>query len=95
MLIKKGCTNGRTCNLPRSSEVATLIVGDIGYEVSKRDIIIETNTGLLNQISELHPSYFSLQYPLLFQYGNDGFRDETFHGDSCSSLRKKSKVTMR
>ncbi|KAL8158864.1 LOW QUALITY PROTEIN: hypothetical protein V2J09_000401 [Rumex salicifolius] len=37
------------------------------------DILIEKKTGDLQRISEIHPQYMALQYPLLFPYGEDGF----------------------
>ncbi|CAF1905864.1 unnamed protein product [Brassica napus] len=42
--------------------------------MDKRDIILEKNSGKLKRISELHPCYLPLQYPLIFPYGEDGFR---------------------
>uniref|UniRef100_A0A0D3AV48 Uncharacterized protein n=1 Tax=Brassica oleracea var. oleracea TaxID=109376 RepID=A0A0D3AV48_BRAOL len=38
------------------------------------DIILEKNSGKLKRINELHPCYLPLQYPLIFPYGEDGFR---------------------
>lgn len=40
---------------------------------AERDIIVHENVGGLKKISEIHPSYMALQYPLLFPYGEDGF----------------------
>ncbi|XP_057248262.1 uncharacterized protein LOC125493694 [Beta vulgaris subsp. vulgaris] len=90
-------SDGRTYNLPTTSEVAALIVGDID-SADKRDIIIETKGGKLQQISELHPSYLAMQYPLLFPYGEDGFRTDIMHRDktpSAGSTGKRFKLTMR
>ncbi|XP_052620978.1 uncharacterized protein LOC111880446 [Lactuca sativa] len=66
--------DGRIYNLPSASEVAALIVGDIGDSIDNRDIVVQTSSGSLRRISELHPSYLPLQYPLLFPYGDDGYR---------------------
>ncbi|KAL4300563.1 hypothetical protein AHAS_Ahas17G0213400 [Arachis hypogaea] len=71
-LIKKGEKNGRRYNLPTAS-VAILIVGDIDESSLQRDIILETTSNKLKRIDVLHPSYLSLQYPLIFLYGEDGF----------------------
>ena len=75
-LIGSRNSDGRRYNLPTVSEVAGLIVGDIGPEEKYRDIIIETQSGTLQRINELHPSYIPLQYPLLFPYGEDGYRSD-------------------
>lgn len=43
--------------------------------MDKRDIVLEEKqTGWLKRISEIHPAYLDLQYPLIFTYGEDGFR---------------------
>lgn len=57
--------DGRTYNLPMTSEVDVLIIGDID-SADKRGIVIETMGVKLRQIFELHPSYLLMQYPLLF-----------------------------
>jgi hypothetical protein len=61
-------------NLPTTDDLAMLIVGDTSLEIFKCDIIIETRNKELKRISELHPAYMTLQYPLLFLYGKRGFQ---------------------
>lgn len=75
-LIKKRNHDGRTYNLPTTSEVAALVVGDIDINVGNRDIIVQQQNGLLQRISELHPSYLPMHYPLIFTFGEDGYRDD-------------------
>ncbi|KAL7601903.1 hypothetical protein Lser_V15G26956 [Lactuca serriola] len=95
-LIGKREQDGKTYNLPSSSEVAALVVGDICDSIEKRDIVVQTSSGLLQRISELHPSYLALQYPLLFSYGDDGYRVDILHrGISSSTNSKRSTCTMR
>jgi hypothetical protein len=73
-LIGSRSTDGRDHNLPTCSEIAAIIVGDIGVENAHRDVIVDYKEGGLQRINELHPSFMALQYPLLFPYGEDGFR---------------------
>ncbi|KAL6579333.1 hypothetical protein OROMI_009549 [Orobanche minor] len=88
--------NGRMCNLPTAPEVAALIVGDIDDQMDVRDIIVESRVGFLKGISELHPSYLPLQYPLLFPYGEDGYMIDIPHRDNDGSCqRTRITVTMR
>ncbi|KAI3821177.1 hypothetical protein L1987_08736 [Smallanthus sonchifolius] len=95
-LIGKRQQDGRTYNLPTASEVAALIVGDIGDSFESRDIIVKTQSGALKRISELHPSYLALQYPLLFPYGDDGYRVDIPHRDVTDSMKgKRQNCTMR
>ncbi|XP_052620949.1 uncharacterized protein LOC111908283 [Lactuca sativa] len=95
-LIGRRQRDGRTYNLPTASEVAALIVGDICDSTEKRDIVVETKTGFLQRISELHPLYLPLQYPLLFPYGDDGYSVDILHrGVSFTNNSKRAKCTMR
>ena len=67
--------DGRTYDTPTASEVAALIPGDFNLDMDRRDIVLEEKkSGLLKRIDEIHPSYLALQYPLIFTYGEDGFR---------------------
>ncbi|GJZ47341.1 uncharacterized protein Tco_0601173 [Tanacetum coccineum] len=71
--------DGRKYNLPTAFEVAALIVGDFYSMEHKSDIFLEEQGGDLQRISELHPSYLALQYPLLFPYAEDGYRTNIYH----------------
>ncbi|KAM3204249.1 hypothetical protein P3L10_027658 [Capsicum annuum] len=75
-LIGKRGTDGRRYNLPTIPEVAALVVGDINVSRFDRDIIIETQSGQLQRINELNATYLGLQYPLLFSYGEDGYKED-------------------
>nr|XP_043639114.1 uncharacterized protein LOC122610187 [Erigeron canadensis] len=94
-LIGNRKQDGRQYNLPTTSEVAGLIIGDIDV-LDKRDIILRTHSGGLQRISELHPSYLALQYPLLFPYAEDGYRVDIKHrGIPGDSEKFGTKLTMR
>ncbi|XP_019172653.1 PREDICTED: uncharacterized protein LOC109168053 [Ipomoea nil] len=75
-LLGKRTRDARTYNLPQVSEVAALIVGDLDTSIGERDIIVQSKGGHLQRISELNSSYLPLQYPLLFPYGEDGYRED-------------------
>ncbi|CAG8692771.1 6876_t:CDS:2 [Acaulospora morrowiae] len=64
----------RQYTIPTASEVAVLMVED-SQEVkpSNRDIILYKKGGGLQRISEIHHSYSSLYYVLLFPYGDSGW----------------------
>ena len=89
--------DGRQYNLPTASEVAALIVGDFDETKNKRDIILHQQDGDLKRISELHPSYLALQYPLFFPYAEDGYRTNIFHEGvtDYDETNKGTRVTMR
>ncbi|KAL8473894.1 hypothetical protein ACS0TY_030671 [Phlomoides rotata] len=66
----------RTYNLPSVAEVVAVIPGDLDKTIGVRDIILQTQSGLLQRITELNPSYLALQYPILFPYAEDGYRED-------------------
>ncbi|XP_075099170.1 uncharacterized protein LOC107776958 [Nicotiana tabacum] len=95
-LIGKRGSDGRRYNLPTVSEVAALIVGDFEQTRSDRDITVKSQSGQLQRINELNAAYLGLQYPLLFPYGEDGYRediplndiDDSAGGRKCVSTRE-------
>ncbi|PWA68564.1 helitron helicase-like domain-containing protein [Artemisia annua] len=63
----------RGYELPTSQTLGA-IVFDCGQESeSNYDVILEYRDGPLRRISKLHKSYMSLQFPLIFIYGQPGF----------------------
>lgn len=94
-LISTRQTDGRIYNIPTVSEVSALIVGDVD-SAERRDIILQTREGNLQRIDELHASYLSYQYPLLFPFAEDGYRhDVTHREDPCMHNKKRNRVTVR
>lgn len=94
-LLHKRDIDGRIYNLPITSEVIALVVGDFDSNFTVRDIVIENQSGMLQRISKLHPSYIPLQYSLLFSYGEDEFKkDISYHSLSLQICSKQTKFTM-
>ncbi|KAF7810575.1 helicase-like protein [Senna tora] len=88
-LIRKRNSDARTHNLPTASEVAALIVGYFDMSTGARDIIVESKSSTLQHIDELHPLYLPMQYPLLFPYGEDGYRPDTLYRDGSTNEDRK------
>ena len=63
----RGTYNAQSVNNP---EVA-VVLDDTATK--SRDIVIKKHDDTLNKISEFHPSYDSLQYPLILPHGNNGY----------------------
>ncbi|XP_049302174.1 uncharacterized protein LOC125775566 [Bactrocera dorsalis] len=58
-------------NAPTVSEISVVVVGE---NLQSRDIVIKRrNHNALKRISETHRSYDSMQYPLMFCRGEDGY----------------------
>ncbi|KAL8143370.1 LOW QUALITY PROTEIN: hypothetical protein V2J09_016402 [Rumex salicifolius] len=79
-----------------ASEVAALVVGDFGKTGTSRDVLIKHSSGGLQRISEIHPLYMALQYPLLFPYGKDGFHPNIlYHVNTGKRKTQRDNVTMK
>ncbi|KAI5387552.1 hypothetical protein KIW84_073599 [Lathyrus oleraceus] len=91
-LISERRNDGRIYNQPTVSEVAALIVGDVDT-AEKRDIIVQKQCGELQRIDEYHTSYLGYQYPLLFPYGEDGYRPNVRHRDKGTNIRHFTDIT--
>jgi len=95
-IISDRLTDGRTYNAPMASEVAALIPGDFNLDTDKRDIVLQQHSEKLMRINEIHASYLALQYPLLFTYGEDGFRLGIKKGvTEATKKQKKATISMR
>ncbi|KAF7802214.1 uncharacterized protein G2W53_041325 [Senna tora] len=95
-LIKTRNSDGRLYNLPVALEIVALIVGDIENYDTERDILVENQTGCLQRITQSHPLYLPMQYPLLFPHGEDGYRDDVQLRQSVvDSGRKRIRLTIR
>jgi Helitron helicase-like domain at N-terminus len=65
----------RILNLPLHPEVAAIMTSD--YEGHTRDIIIQSrDDGALRRISDIHPLYEPLAYPLIYVLGESGWQPE-------------------
>jgi hypothetical protein len=80
-------------SMPMTDELTMLVVGDFSLYTFKRDIIIETHSNKLKQISALHPAFMALQYPLLFSYGEHGFQVGVLY-NGVINTNKKSRIHM-
>ncbi|CAN7062689.1 unnamed protein product [Brassica oleracea var. botrytis] len=95
-IISDRLTDGRTYNAPMASKVAALIPGDFNLDTDKRDIVLQQHSEKLMRINEIHASYLALQYPLLFTYGEDGFRLGIKKGvTEATKKQKKATISMR
>lgn len=95
-ILGKRSRDGRQYNLPTTSEVAALIVGDFDTADFQRDIIVETQSKFLKRIPLLSPAYLPLQYPLLFPRGEDGFlKNIRYEQKPTSTTIKRESITLR
>ena len=65
----------RQYNKSIAEEVAAITV-DNDYMQKKREILLKSKQGEIQNITEIHGAYDPLQYPLLFPYGEHGWNDK-------------------
>ncbi|PWA90610.1 helitron helicase-like domain-containing protein [Artemisia annua] len=63
----------RGYELPTSQAIGAIVFDSGPTTESDYDIIIEYRDGLAKRINKLHQSYMSLQFPLIFIYGQPGY----------------------
>jgi len=81
-------------NLPTSGEIAAIIVGDYSADEYTYVILVSSKNSCLKRVSCLHPCYMSLQYPLLFPYGEHGFHLGIRYTDADQEGITRKYVTM-
>ncbi|XP_013745491.2 uncharacterized protein LOC106448109 [Brassica napus] len=86
---------GRQYDLPTAGEIGGLYVGDFTADSAGKDLVLEYKSSKLQRISDLHPLYMSLQYPLLFPYGEYGYDERIPYHTSENSKIKREYMTMR
>ncbi|KAF8109176.1 hypothetical protein N665_0101s0007 [Sinapis alba] len=95
-IVSDRTKDARTYNTPTASKVAALIPGDFSLDMAKRDILLQQKSENLLRINEIHAAYLALQYPLLFTYGEDGFRLGMKKGvTKATKKHKKPNISMR
>lgn len=89
-------TDERQYNLPTTSEVAALIIGDGQGSKEHCDVIVQERGFRLRIINEMHPSFMAMQYPILFPYAKYGYRVNISHRIFESRRNnKQTRLSMR
>lgn len=87
--------HGDVFSAPVASEVVGLVVGDLGIGDVGRDLIVQDQVGHLQKVKENHCKFMSMQYPILFPYGEDGYHENiTYRRCPRSEGIKRNKATM-
>jgi hypothetical protein len=71
-----GGLDSRRYNAPVAMEIAAWIPDGAEPVKGCRDIMLFAKSGEVKHISELHPAYMPLHFPLLFPYGESGWHPE-------------------
>nr|GEZ20055.1 DNA helicase [Tanacetum cinerariifolium] len=84
----------RRYKLPTSETVGAIVFADSSAAENVFDLIIEEYSRFPQRVNKLHPSYMSLQFPLLFLYDEDGYQKDmklaNFPGQSTKANKRMS-----
>ncbi|XP_048432531.1 uncharacterized protein LOC103927733 [Pyrus x bretschneideri] len=95
-LLGRQQNDGKQYDQPTSDEIGGLIVGDIGLSDSNRDIIIDCKSEGLKRVTKLNPKFMALQYPILFPYGEDGYKPDLKWNENYKGPKtKRQRIPMR
>ena len=83
----------REYQLPSSGTLGAIVFEADANSQTDYDIIIEYKDRGPQRINKLHTSYMSLQYPLLFVYGQPGFNTQMTLRE-VDAKRKRNKLSM-
>ncbi|XP_074373762.1 uncharacterized protein LOC141714124 [Apium graveolens] len=96
VLISSISQYGRPNHISPTDEVAGFIVGADEDTKKYRDVIVQTKQGFLKRVYETFHKFMTLQYPLLFPYGDDGYHLKIPYKTSVGKCsKKKVYITMR
>ncbi|PWA42274.1 DNA helicase Pif1-like protein [Artemisia annua] len=79
--------------LPTSGTLGAIVIQPDPNSQTEYDIIIEYKDKQPKRINKLHSSYMSLQFPLLFVYGQPGYNTKLTL-KSVNSSKKRNKLSM-
>ncbi|PWA58989.1 nucleic acid-binding, OB-fold protein [Artemisia annua] len=84
----------RQYQLPTSGTLGAIVFGNASDSLTDYDVIIEYRDRRPKRINKLHSSYMSLQFPILFVYGQPGYNTK-MEVTGTNSKRKRKKVSMK
>ncbi|PWA52013.1 hypothetical protein CTI12_AA458480 [Artemisia annua] len=87
------CCGGRQYQLPTSGTLGAIVIEPDTNTQTDYDVIIEYKDKRPQRINKLHSSYMSLQFPLLFVYGQPGYNTKMTL-EEVTRNRKRNKLSM-
>ncbi|GJV53078.1 DNA helicase [Tanacetum coccineum] len=66
----------RHYELPTAETVGAIVFGGTSLMETEFDLIVEEHSRIPQRVNKLHPCYMSLQFPLIFIYGEEGYHKD-------------------
>ncbi|PWA37099.1 hypothetical protein CTI12_AA593710 [Artemisia annua] len=85
----------RRYELPTAETVDAVVFEETEDSRTDFNIIIEQHSGDPQCVSKLHSSYMSLQFPLLFLHGEDGYHIDLTLAEALTDTDKERKMSMK
>ena len=85
----------RQYDMPKADEIVGLIVGDFTQDMGERDVVVQHKSSGLQHITDMHPLFMTLQYPILFPYGQIGFNENISVTNTDGNTRRREYITKR
>jgi hypothetical protein len=81
----------RNYQLPTANSLGAIVFETSPTTETDYDVIIEYRDGPAKRINKLHKSYMSLQFPLIFIYGQPGFHTKLMQRSTSTSANNTPK----
>ena len=75
--------------------MAGLIIDELTDANFQRDVIVEQRKNGLQRITDLHPSFMDMNYPLIHSYGEERYRFGIQFVDLCNKSIATNNLGMR
>ncbi|GKA71614.1 DNA helicase [Tanacetum coccineum] len=86
-----------TCQyeLPIAETIGAIVFAESSEPENEFDLIVEEHSHFRQRVNKLHPCYMSLQFPLSFVYGEDGYQaDMKLANVPGQSIKANKRITM-
>ncbi|PWA94201.1 hypothetical protein CTI12_AA062540 [Artemisia annua] len=91
-----GVVGANQYELPTADTIGAIVSEGGPESMTDYDVVIERHSREPESVNKLHPTYMSLQFPLLFVYGEEGYHlNLTLRNSDPLDTQEEKKMTMK
>ncbi|PWA47766.1 hypothetical protein CTI12_AA413220 [Artemisia annua] len=91
-----GVVGANQYELPTADTIGAIVYEGGPESMTDYDVVIERHSREPESVNKLHPTYMSLQFPLLFVYGDEGYHlNLTLRNSDPLDTQEEKKMTMK
>ncbi|PWA94672.1 helitron helicase-like domain-containing protein [Artemisia annua] len=91
-----GVVGANQYELPTADTIGAIVYEGGPESMTDYDVVIERHSMEPESVNKLHPAYMSLQFPLLFVYGEEGYHlNLTLRNSDPLDTQEEKKMTMK